>query len=82
MKLEPEMDIYCDALFGTTKFARYAGVDSLNVLNGLVGTIALSVKTNGGNDGDVADLFRTFADCYDERAAGQHSTTLREASAR
>ncbi len=80
MKLEPKMDTYCEALMGATKFARVAGVDSVNVINGLVGTVVLSIKAGGGDNGDVADVFRTFADCYDEQASGQHCTALREAS--
>ena len=55
MKLEPKMDRYCNDLSFATRSARHSGVDGLGVLNGLVGTIALSIKSSGGNDGDVAD---------------------------
>ena len=82
MNLEPKMDKYCGDLIESTRGARQSGVDTFNVLNGLVGTIALSIKASGGNNHDVAAAFRTFADSYDERTEGQHCTALREATVR
>ena len=38
---------------------------------GLVSTVSFVVHTRGGDDGDVADLLRHFADRYDSRA-GRH----------
>ena len=74
------MDKFCNDLMGATQGARKSGVDSLNVLHGLVGTIALSIKASGGDDRDIADVLRTCAEGYDERAHGQHCTPMRYAS--
>ncbi len=71
MKPEQKLDNYCADLVGAACGARRSGVDNLSVLNGLVGTIAMSIRAGGGNDGDVADAFRAFARCYESRAAGQ-----------
>ena len=46
----------------------YNGVDAYTVLHGMVGTIALSIKAGGGDDRDVAEVFRSVADSYDQRA--------------
>ena len=56
---------------------RYCGVDMFTVLNGLVGTIAMSIKAGGGDDSDVAEVFRSVADSYSERC-----NALREGTAR
>ena len=75
--IEPTIYKYCNDLQGATNKAKRSGVGNLNVLNGLVGTIALSIKGNGGNDKDVADAFRVMADCYDEKSTAQHCPALR-----
>ena len=62
--LEPSIYKYCHDLDGATQSARRSGADSLTVLNGLVGTIALQIKASGGDDGDVAAAFLTFSECY------------------
>jgi len=56
----------------------YHGVDTFTVLNGLVSTIAMSIKTAGGSDSDVAEVFRSVADSY----SGRHGTALSESTAR
>ena len=53
-----------------------ADITAFTVLNGLIGTIALSIKAAGGDDDDVAGALRSFADSYESR--GEHCTALRE----
>ena len=53
-----------------------ADITAFNVLNGLIGTIALSIKAAGGDNNDVAGALRSFADSYESR--GEHCTALRE----
>ena len=57
--------------------ASHNGVDAYTVLNGLVGTIALSIKAGGGNDRDVADVFRSVADSYEQRAEHRQSRKVK-----
>ena len=49
----------------------YNGVDAFTVLNGLLGTVALSIKAAGGDDRDCAEVFRSVANDYEQRAEAE-----------
>ena len=55
----------------------YNGVDAFTVLNGMVGTIAMSIKASGGDDSDVAEVFRSVAESYERRAEAPPKATAR-----
>ncbi len=69
---------YCRGLSRSASDALQDGLNPADVVEGLLGTIAMSVHKSGGNDGDVAETFRTLAECYEND--GQHCPALREAS--
>ena len=54
------------------KISKYHnGVDAFTVLNGLLGTVALSIKAAGGDDRDCAEVFRSVANDYEQRAEAE-----------
>ena len=66
MKIEPAMNRYCRSLSRSASDALQDGLDNADVFQGLLGTIAVSVRQSGGDDREVAATFRTLADCYEE----------------
>jgi len=60
------MNRYCRGLSRSTSDAVQDGLDSADVVQGLLGTIASSVREAGGDDIEVARTFRVLADCYEE----------------
>ena len=66
MKIEPAMNRYCRSLSRSASDALQDGLDTADVFQGLLGTIAVSVRRSGGDDREVAATFRTLADCYEE----------------
>ena len=66
MKIEPAMNRYCRSLSRSASNALQDGLDTADVFQGLLGTIAVSVRRSGGDDREVAATFRTLADCYEE----------------
>ena len=66
MKIEPAMNRYCRSLSRSASDALRDGLDTADVFQGLLGTIAVSVRQAGGDDLEVAATFRTLADCYEE----------------
>ena len=66
MKIEPAMNRYCRSLSRSASDAVQDGLDTADVFQGLLGTIAVSVRRSGGDDLEVAATFRTLADCYEE----------------
>ena len=78
MKIEPAMNRYCRSLSRSASDALQDGLDTADVFQGLLGTIAVSVRQAGGDDREVAATFRTLADCY-EGDGQQHCTSLPEA---
>ncbi len=66
MNLEPAMNRYCRGLSRSANDAIQDGLDPSEVLQGLIGTIALSVRRAGGDDVELAHTFRTLAACYEE----------------
>ena len=77
MKIEPAMNRYCRSLSRSASDALQDGLDTADVFQGLLGTIAVSVRQAGGDDLEVAATFRTLADCY-EGDGQQHCTSLPE----
>ena len=65
MKIEPAMNRYCRSLSRSASDAVQDGLDTADVFQGLLGTIAASVRRSGGDDLEVAATFRTLADCYE-----------------
>ena len=53
----------------------HTGVDAVAVLNGMIGTIALSIKTAGGDNRDCAEIFRSVAESYEQRAKAEPRST-------
>ena len=68
MKIESAMNRYCRGLSRASSDALQDGLDTADVFEGLLGTIAASVRHAGGNDIEIAETFRTLADCYEESA--------------
>ena len=68
MNIELAMNRYCRGLSRASSDALQDGLDTADVFQGLLGTIAVSVRQAGGNDRDVAATFRTLADCYENHA--------------
>ena len=81
MNIEPAMNRYCRNLSRASSDALQDGLDTADVFQGLLGTIAVSVRQAGGDDHHIAETFRTLADCYED-SERQHCTALREASVR
>ena len=77
MKIEPAMNRYCRSLSRSASDALQDGLDTADVFQGLLGTIAVSVRQAGGDDLEVAATFRTLANCY-EGDGQQHCTSLPE----
>ena len=71
MKIEPAMNRYCRGLSRSASDALQDGLDTADVFQGLLGTIAASVRQSGGNDNEIAATFRTLADCYEDN--GRHA---------
>ncbi len=65
MKTQPAMNRYCRGLSRSASDALLDGLDTADVFQGLLGTIAASVRQAGGNDNEIAATFRTLADCYE-----------------
>ena len=65
MKIAPAMNRYCRGLSRSASDALQDGLDTADVFQGLLGTIAASVRQAGGNDNEIAATFRTLADCYE-----------------
>jgi len=66
MNTEPAMNRYCRGLSRASSDALQDGLDAADVFQGLLGTIAASVRKAGGNDNEIAETFRTLADCYED----------------
>ena len=66
MNIEPAMNRYCRDLSRASSDAFQDGLDIADVFQGMLGTIAVSVRQAGGDDLEVAATFRTLADCYDD----------------
>ena len=66
MNTEPAMNRYCRGLSRASSDALQDGLDATDVFQGLLSTIAVSVRQAGGNDNEIAETFRTLADCYDD----------------
>ena len=70
MNIEPAMNRYCRGLSRSASDALQDGLDTADVFEGLLGTIAASVRQAGGNDNEIAETFRTLADCYEGGDSG------------
>jgi len=70
MNTEPAMNRYCRGLSRASSDALQDGLDTADVFQGLLSTIAASVRQAGGNDNEIAETFRTLADCYDGSDSG------------
>ena len=68
MNTEPAMNRYCRGLSRASSDALQDGLDTADVFQGLLGIIAASVRQAGGNENEIAETFRTLADCYEESA--------------
>lgn len=68
MKIKPAMNRYCRGLSRSASDALLDGLDTADLFQGLLGTIAASVRQAGGNDNEIAATFRTLADCYEDSA--------------
>ena len=64
------MNRYCRGLSRSADDAVQDGLDSADVVQGLLGTIAVSVRRAGGDDSEVAHTFRLLADCYEQENSG------------
>ena len=73
--MNPAMNRYCRGLSRSADDAAQDGLDSADVVQGLLGTIAVSVRRAGGDDRDVAETFRTLANCYED-GGQQHGTEI------
>ena len=70
MNTEPAMNRYCRGLSRASSDALQDGLNTADVFQGLLSTIAVSVRQAGGNDNDIAETFRTLADCYEGGDSG------------
>ncbi len=68
MITEPAMNRYCRGLSRASSDALQDGLNAVDVFQGLLSTIAVSVRQAGGNDNEIAETFRTLADCYEDSA--------------
>ena len=68
MNIDSAMNRYCRGLSRTASDALQDGLDETDVFQGLLGTIAVSVRRAGGDDQEVAATFRALADCYEDSA--------------
>jgi len=68
MNTEPAMNRYCRGLSRASSDALQDGLNTTDVFQGLLSTIAVSVRQAGGNDNEIAETFRTLADCYEDSA--------------
>ena len=70
MNTQPAMNRYCRGLSRASSDALQDGLNTADVFQGLLSTIAVSVRQAGGNDNEIAETFRTLADCYDGSDSG------------
>ncbi len=68
MNTEPAMNRYCRGLSRASSDALQDGLNAVDVFQGLLSTIAVSVRQAGGNENEIAATFRTLADCYEDSA--------------
>ncbi len=69
MKFEPAMQRYSGALAQAANDALLDGLGPMDVMHGLAGTLAASVKSAGGTNTDISRAFRTFADGFETSPA-------------
>ena len=65
MRFENAMNRYTGSLTEAANSALLDGLGPMDVVHGLAGTLAASVKAAGGDEFDVAMAFQRLADTFD-----------------
>ncbi len=69
MRFEPAMQRYNSSLAQAANEALLDGLGPMDLVHGLAGTLAASVRSAGGTNTDVSRAFRTLADGFETRNA-------------